>query len=137
MNALLFCCLAQIVSFDSKPGYAIVTGDPDSVVRFYDDWADYAWPEQDVRMCDQRDYIVYEAKRSGRCVFATDSTTRMALAQTIILRGYTVRFLVDVHPFGSFWVYYNSIGHVVVTFVGLAGLFWWMKRRSRSVANES
>lgn len=138
LNSVLLCCFAQIVSFDGPEGYARIGGQPDQVIRFYDEWSEYVWPER----CNanelkwfqkQRDRVVRDARNgNGDLLFTTDRHTRMGLFQAIMFRGYNVRFRATVHPFGSFWIYYNSIAHAVICIVALGCCVWFLRRKRAS-----
>ena len=135
MNVLLFCVLGQMVSFNDMQGYATVIGTPEQQVCFYEVWRDYVSPAW--RQGPQEFWVKewarvqQDARSSQRLMYSTDKRTRAALIQTILFRGYTVRFEVIVKPFGSFWLYYNSAVHALLMILGLCGIIGWMQWRKR------
>lgn len=140
MIVLSLLVIGQMVSFEGPYGYATVTGNPEEQIRFYEIWREYIHPtwRDDGQMFWIKEWtrIQKDVHRSQELLYSTDRRTRTALAQAIILRGYTVRFRVTIDPFGKFWIYYNSIGHAIVAIGALILFSVWYRRRTKRTLKQ-
>lgn len=141
VTTLFLCVVGQMVSFEGPQGFATVVGNPAQQIEFYEVWRDYvhpSWREQSQEhWLKEWNRIQVDVFHRQELLYSTNRETRMALAKAIVLRGYTVRFQVTVDPFGKFWIYYNSIAHVliVVVLAAAVGLWYWrrVKRGTKRV----